>query len=124
VAKPIKEEAAPQLPVYGKGNRIEAHERMPRLSVCIGADGAEPRGCAYFWNSDNKHGGNHEGMVAMAAKDKWSLETKQIKLYGYTEKTVSATYPKFSPDMRSWAYAGDIRGCWRKTSTSTPTARH
>lgn len=94
-AATVRAEPAPQLPIIGRGGRLKGYEMMPRLTRQPG----EARGAAYIWNSDNKHGGNHEGMVAMAAKDKWSLETKQIKLYGYTEKTVSATYPKFSPDI-------------------------
>ncbi len=86
---------ARQLPVLGDGGKVTGYEQMPRLVVQDGS----PTAAAYFWNEDNRHGGNHEGMVKLAAKKNWTRADRQIKFYGYTEKTSEALFARFSTDV-------------------------
>lgn len=94
-ARTIKAQEGKQLPIIGEGNKVTGYEMMPRL---VQQDGA-PRGAAWFFNEDNRHGGGHKTMVAMAKKEQWGDDEKKIKLYGFTEKTVSALFTRFNTNI-------------------------
>lgn len=94
-AHTVISQPARQLPLIGAGNAVIGHEHMPRLKRRPGA----PVAAAWFWNEDNKHGGNHEGLVKMARSNRWTEKDKKIKFYGYTEKAMASLFAKFDIDV-------------------------
>ena len=73
-AQTVLAQEARELPVVGPNDVVTGFAMLPRVKRQPGA----PVAAAWFWNVDNKHGGNHEGMRKLARQERWSDAEKKI----------------------------------------------